>query len=137
MFFILKRIQKDIFINVKIPSRKVPVILIELNETNFLKTFSKNNSSTKFNQNSFNWSRVVPCERTEAQTDGRTGRQAVRQTDRQTVSQSDRQTDRHRQTDRQTEMTKLSAVLLAHLKISEFILMGSYQISACVLTSVY
>jgi hypothetical protein len=54
-------------------------------------------SNIKFHENPFNGSRVVPCGRTDRQTD----RQKDGQTDRQKDGEKDRQTDR------QTDITNL------------------------------
>ena len=66
-FLILRRIESDIIINVRRSSGKVHVILVRLKwNLNFLETFSK---SIKFHENPSSGSPVLPCGRTDGQTD--------------------------------------------------------------------
>ena len=64
-FLILRRIRRDIVINVKKCSCKVPVILVGLEwNINFLDRFTERSSNIKFHKNSSSGSRV-PCGRTD------------------------------------------------------------------------
>jgi hypothetical protein len=68
-FFTLRRIQRDIIINVHKSSFKVPVMLVIFKwKLNFLERFSKNSSNIKFNQNPSIGSRVDPYGRTDKGT---------------------------------------------------------------------
>ena len=67
-FLVLRRIQRDIAINVKTSSCKLPVNLVRfLWNFNFLDRFSKEkkNSNIKLLENPASGSRVVPCEGTD------------------------------------------------------------------------
>jgi hypothetical protein len=82
-FLILRRIQRDIIINVYSYLRKVPIILIKFqSKMKFSQQIFEKQTNIKFNENPSSGSQVVAC----GQTD--------RQTDRQTDIQTDRQTDR-------------------------------------------
>jgi hypothetical protein len=65
---ILRRIQRDIVINVKTPLFKVFVILILIKLEFFRQIFEKG-TNIKFYQNSYSGSRVVPCGITDGRID--------------------------------------------------------------------
>jgi hypothetical protein len=64
-FLILRRIQRDIIINIHRSLRKVPLLLSDFNETWVFSRHSKKSSNIKFNENPSSGSRVVPCGRTD------------------------------------------------------------------------
>ena len=72
--------------------------------SNFTQIFEKY-ENVMCHENRYNGSRVVPCGRTDRQTDGQADRQTDGQADRQTDVQTDRQTDRqtYRRTDGETD----------------------------------
>jgi hypothetical protein len=64
MFFILRRIQRDVVLNVKTSSREVLFIFVGfLIELEFFQLSSDKCSKIKFYQNPSSGSRVVPCGR--------------------------------------------------------------------------
>jgi hypothetical protein len=67
---ILRRIQRDIIINVHRYSCKVPVVRFLCN-LNFLDIFPKKHSNTKFHEKKSSESRVVPCVPTDTHTRAR------------------------------------------------------------------
>ena len=69
IFYILKRILRDLVINVNTPSCKVPAILSDFKwYFNFVDRFSKKKgSSIKLHENPSSGSRVVPCRHTYIQ----------------------------------------------------------------------
>jgi hypothetical protein len=66
-FLILRRIQRDIVINVQMSSCKVPVIFV-FNKTLIFRQIFEKVSDIKFNQNPSNGDRGIPCGRTGIQT---------------------------------------------------------------------
>jgi hypothetical protein len=69
-FLILRRIQRNIVINVKCLRIKYPILLSDLNGIWISSTdFRKKNSNIKYHQNLSSRSRVVPCGRTNRVTD--------------------------------------------------------------------
>jgi hypothetical protein len=68
-FLILRIIERNIITNVHRPSCKVLVLVRFQGNLNFLHRFSKNYSHIKFHENPSSGSRVVPCGRTDEQTD--------------------------------------------------------------------
>jgi hypothetical protein len=70
IFFNLRRIQRDIIINIHRSSCKVSVNLVRFeSKLNFLGRFKKKYSNITFNENPSSGNRVVPCRRTDRQTD--------------------------------------------------------------------
>jgi hypothetical protein len=68
-FLILRKIQRDVFINIRRSSCKVPVILVRfLIKFEFSQQIFEKYSYTKFHENSSDGSRVVPRVRTDIQT---------------------------------------------------------------------
>ena len=67
---ILRRIERDMVLNVKTSLCEVPIILVRFNKARiFSKCFrEKKNSDIKFNRYMLRGSRVVPCGRTEKKT---------------------------------------------------------------------
>jgi hypothetical protein len=69
MFFILRKIQLGIIINVHTYPCKVPLFLLDFNETWIFSTDFRKNSNTKFHRNLSIGSRTVPYERMDWGTD--------------------------------------------------------------------
>ena len=64
-FHILRRIQRDIIMNVHRYSCKVPLFLTDFNETWFFWQIFEKSSNIMFHQNPSNGNRVVPCGQTD------------------------------------------------------------------------
>ena len=75
IFLILRRTEREMFIDVYWSSCKVSVILVAFYETwIFLTDFRKKITNIRFNEYMFSWSRVDQCGRTDRITDRRTWR---------------------------------------------------------------
>jgi len=71
-FLIIRRIQQDVITNVRGRHVKYPLFLSFLMKLEFSPQIFKQCSNIKFNENPSSESRVVPCGRTDRQTDKRT-----------------------------------------------------------------
>ena len=69
IFFILRRTERDIITNVYWSSLTYPLFLSHFNETWIFSTDFRKILNIKFHERPFSGSRVVPCGRTERQTD--------------------------------------------------------------------
>jgi hypothetical protein len=68
-FLILRRIQRDIIINVRKSALKYPLFMSDCNETRILSTDFRKILKYQISYNSYSGSRVVPCGRTDRQID--------------------------------------------------------------------